>query len=133
MIMWHKRRKVSRKWKARIMPHIVKQLHEKSRDLTFQVTRTSDTEAEVQCKAESGYRHVVNLSKWTCTCREWQVCGQPCVRAIAFIGHVRGSIEDYVDDCYSVENFRAAYEHIIPGLVDKSQWPKERSGETKKE
>ena len=46
------------------------------------------------------------------------------MHAIAFIGHVRGSIEDYVDDCYSVEKFRATYEHIIPGLVDKSQWPK---------
>lgn len=46
------------------------------------------------------------------------------MHAIAFIGHVRGSIEDYVDDCYSVQKFRAAYEHIIPGLVDKSQWPK---------
>lgn len=92
--------------------------------MTFEVARTSDTKAEVQCKGGCGYRHVVNLSKWTCTCREWQVCGKPCVHAIAFIGHVRGSIEDYVDDCYSVQKFRAAYEHIIPGLVDKSQWPK---------
>lgn len=106
----------------------MKELHEKSRGLTLDVTRTSDIEAEVQCKGGSGYRQVVNLRERTCTCREWQVCGKPCLHAIAFIGHIRGSIEAYVHDCYSVQKFRAAYQHIIPALVDKSQCPKSEHG-----
>jgi hypothetical protein len=34
------------------------------------------------------------------------------------------SKQKYVDKYYSVANFRAAYECLIPAMPDKSQWPK---------
>lgn len=33
------------------------------------------------------------------------------------------TIEDFVDDCYSVAKFNAAYSYVLPGLTDMSQWP----------
>uniref|UniRef100_A0A453LPL4 Uncharacterized protein n=1 Tax=Aegilops tauschii subsp. strangulata TaxID=200361 RepID=A0A453LPL4_AEGTS len=34
------------------------------------------------------------------------------------------TIEDFVDDYYSVAKFAAAYTPVMPGLTDASQWPK---------
>jgi hypothetical protein len=87
MVKWDKRRRICMKFEGRILPHIVKELNEKSRDLDMVVTRNGDFEAEVEVKGGSGFRHVVNLEHKTCTCREFQVLGKPCLHAIAFILH----------------------------------------------
>lgn len=50
---------------------------------------------------------------------------KPCKHAISFITGIRGvTIEDFVDDYYSVAKFAAAYTPVMPGLTDASQWPK---------
>jgi hypothetical protein len=70
-------------------------------------------------------RFVVKLNEKTCSCREWQVSGIPCVHAIAFITSLDNEpLENYVDCFYFVEKFQAAYAQLIPALDDKSQWPK---------
>lgn len=124
MVKWDKRRRICMNFECRILPHIVKELNEKSRDLDMVVTRNGDFEAEVEVKGGSGFRHVVNLEHKTCTCREFQVSGKPCLHAIAFITSIRGRLEDYVDICFSVHQFRTAYDKLVPSLPDKSQWPK---------
>ncbi|XP_052138683.1 uncharacterized protein LOC127757244 [Oryza glaberrima] len=124
MVKWNKRRSISKKLEGNILPHIMKELNEKSRGLNHEVTRSDDTLAEVECKGGSGHRFVVNLRDHTCSCREWQVSGKPCTHAIAFITSIRGcNIEDFVDKCYSVRRFQLAYSKVIPPLIDKSQWP----------
>ncbi|XP_066164625.1 protein FAR-RED IMPAIRED RESPONSE 1 [Oryza sativa Japonica Group] len=128
LVKWDKRQRIGKKFEGRILPHIVKELNEKSRDLDMVVTRNGDFEAEIEVKGGSGFRHVVNLEHKTCTCREFQVSGKPCIHAIAFITSIRGRLEDYVDDCFSVHRFRAAYEKLIPSLPDKSQWPQADHG-----
>lgn len=128
MVKWDKRRRICMNFEGRILPHIVKELNEKSRDLDMVVTRNGDFEAEVEVKGGSGFRHVVNLEHKTCTCREFQVSGKPCLHAIAFITSIRGRLEDYVDICFSVHQFRTAYDKLVPSLPDKSQWPKANHG-----
>jgi hypothetical protein len=45
--------------------------------------------------------------------------------AIAYITSIPSAkLEDYVDDYYSVERFRAAYEGVILSILDKTMWPK---------
>ena len=37
-------------------------------------------------------------------------------------------LEDYADECYSIEKFKVAYEGSIPSIPDKSMWPKATHG-----
>nr|AAX95320.1 hypothetical protein [Oryza sativa Japonica Group]ABA93284.1 transposon protein, putative, Mutator sub-class [Oryza sativa Japonica Group] len=53
MVKWDKRRRICMKFEGRILPHIVKELNEKSRDLDMVVTRNGDFEAEVEVKGVS--------------------------------------------------------------------------------
>ena len=71
--------------------------------------------------ALGGKRHVTDLENRTCTCRAFQVSRKPCKHAVSFITGIRGiTIEDFVDDYYSVAKFAAAYAPILPGLTDMS-------------
>ena len=55
--------------------------------------------------------------------------GKPCTHAIFLFGKVRQlKVEDYMDDYYSVERFKVAYQFEITPMGDKSQWPKNDPG-----
>ncbi|WVZ50255.1 hypothetical protein U9M48_001529, partial [Paspalum notatum var. saurae] len=129
MVKWNQRRKVARNLEGVILPHVMKNLNERSRDLNMDVEECGDEVGEISVLGGSGYRHVVNLTNKTCSCRTWQVSGIPCKHAIAFITSLSdNSMENYVDHYYSIEKFRAAYAQLIPALPDKSQWPKSEHG-----
>ena len=129
MQKWNRRRKISNILEGLILPHILKRLNERSRDLDLDVIECGNGLAEVSVLSGSGFRCVVNLHDKTCTCRQWQVSGIPCVHALAFITSLsNASLENYVDPFYSVERFRTAYAQQLPALVDKSQWPKSEHG-----
>ncbi|XP_039801170.1 uncharacterized protein LOC120665623 isoform X4 [Panicum virgatum] len=78
---------------------------------------------------ESLPRIVVNLMERTCTCKIWQGSGIPCKHVIAYITSIPGAIlKDYMDEYYSVEKFKVAYEDSIPSTPDKSNWPRATHG-----
>ena len=80
-------------------------------------------------KAGTGFRYVVNLEDKTCTSRTWQLFGKPCKHALAFINSIRNEkIQNYVDNYFSVQKFRSAYEGIIPAIHGKEMWPKSNHG-----
>ncbi|XP_066314202.1 uncharacterized protein [Miscanthus floridulus] len=131
LIKWNMRKKVANKFEGKILPHIVKKLREDSYNLDIDVITESDGVAEVCAKGSSdnAFRFVVNLRQRTCVCRVWQGTGLPCRHAIAYITSIPGAkLEDYVDNCYSVEKFRAAYGGVIPSILDKSMWSKATHG-----
>ncbi|WVZ90494.1 LOW QUALITY PROTEIN: hypothetical protein U9M48_036792 [Paspalum notatum var. saurae] len=130
MMKWNQRRKVASKLEGLILPHIIKKLHEQSHELNLEVVEcASEHVAEVTAMGGSGFRFVVNLHERTCSCRKWQVCGLPCKHALAYITSLPNArIENYVDMCYSIDKFRAAYAELIPAMPDKSQWSKSTHG-----
>lgn len=128
MVKWEVRRRISKKMQGLILPHIVKELKEKSRGLDLTVDRSDEHIAQVNCLGTSGFRHVVNLKDKTCTCCEWQLSGKPCVHTIALICKMRGSIEQQVHEYFSVEKFRSAYAPVIHPLPDSKLWPKSEHG-----
>ena len=129
MILWNRRRKVAKKLVGLILPHIIKKLNAKSRELNLEVVESSEEVAEVTQLGGSGFRFVVNLHDNTCSCRQWQVSGLPCKHALAFITSlVNAHIQNYVDSYYSIDKFRAAYGQLIPAICDKTQWPKSNHG-----
>ena len=75
-------------------------------------------------KDEEVRRHVVYPTQHICTCEEWQVIGKPCPHALVVITTLRQpNMAMYVNNYYSVEKFQAAYNGIIPSIIDSGQWP----------
>ena len=109
-----------------ILPTIMSNLNEKSRNLQYDVDASSNTMAEVSGNAVSShFRHIVDLNAWTCTCRRWQVTGLPCFHALAFITSLPNSrIADFVHPYYHVEKFKLAYVGVVPPLLIKLDGPK---------
>jgi hypothetical protein len=61
-----------------------------------------------------------------CSCREWMHTGKPCQHGLVVIIAQQSrscKMEDFVDDYFSVEMFRKAYEGRIEQLEDKFFWP----------
>jgi hypothetical protein len=70
MDKWHFRRDVSAKNEGVILPHIIKELREQSRNLDMDVHTSEDILGEVGVKGGSGYKCIVNLEERTCSCRK---------------------------------------------------------------
>ena len=110
-----------------IIPSVMKALMDKSKGLGMTLVRRSPTEAEVTAtnKEKREWRYPVDLAKWTCSCRQWQLTGKPCIHALFFITALRGeanAIDQYVHKYYSVEKFIATYADNLPALEGKQQW-----------
>ena len=96
--------KITHRMEGKILPHIISQLKEQSRNFDIDVVTSSlDGIAEVMAREGSTYRFVVNLKERTCSCRACDVSGLPYQHAIAYITSIpREKIEDHVDNYYSV-------------------------------
>jgi zinc finger SWIM domain-containing protein 3 len=132
MMTFNKRRIVGAKLQGVILPTVIKELNAKSRNVgKVIISKGGDKCAEVSGinSDDNVWRHAVELDRQECTCREWQIRGQPCIHAIAFICSIRGHrLEDYVHNYYSVSKFRVAYASVIRPMSDKSQWIKHDPG-----
>ena len=132
LIKWNHRKRVAQKFEGKILPHIVHKLREDSYNFDIEViTNSPDGIAEICAKERCAttYRFVVNLIQRTYTCRAWQGSGIPCKHAIAYFTSIPGAaLEDCVDEYYSVEKFKIAYEGSILSIPDKSMWPKATHG-----
>jgi hypothetical protein len=89
--------------------------------------KLNDYEAEVTGTDKEGrqWRYPVDIKNKTCSCRQWQMIGLPCIHALKFITSLRGppsDIESYVHDFYSVAKFKATYAENLPAMVSKQQW-----------
>lgn len=127
------RRRVAYKMRGKILPSAIKAANAKSRGLPY-VHRFSNRGqdnvallAEVQGvdKDLQPWRHALDLTNRTCTCRQWQVTGLPCYHVVHVITSMRNpKMENYIDDCYSVHKFQKAYENCVGPMTDRQQWPK---------
>ena len=110
MSKWNKRRKIGRKLQGLILPHIIKELNEQSREVNLEVEECSEEVAKVTAMGGSGFWFIVDLQERTCSCRQWQVSRIPYKHALAFITSLSDAlIENYVDSYYLIEKFRVAY------------------------
>jgi hypothetical protein len=128
MNKWDIIRNVSNKMKGVILPHIMKELREQSRNLDMDLHRSGDTLGKVSMKGASGYKCVGNLQERTCSCGKWDVRDIPCKHAIVFITYLREPLDKYIDMYYSIVKFKVAYEAPIPAMTDKAQWPESDHG-----
>jgi hypothetical protein len=67
----------------KIIPIVMKTLHEKTRGLKMSLVKQKPYEAEVIMldNEKREWRYPVDLQKMTCSCRQWQITGVPCIHA----------------------------------------------------
>jgi hypothetical protein len=127
------RRRIAYKLCGKILPRVVKEVNAKSRGLPYVHTFSNKDHdnvallAEVQGVAKDlqPWRHALDLTNRTCTCRQWQIAGLPCYHDVHVITSMRNpKMEDYIDDYYSVNKFKKAYENWVGPMTDRQQWPK---------
>jgi hypothetical protein len=120
-----RRQMVSKLSGFKILPHVMKELHNKSRNLRYTIHKSGPMVGEVGVnKNLVPWRFIVDLDKKECTCRGWQLTGLPCVHAIAFIGTRKVDLEDFFHHYYSIEMFKAAYASVVPPMPSKEEWKK---------
>ncbi|KAI9123267.1 hypothetical protein K1719_006156 [Acacia pycnantha] len=56
---------------------------------------------------------IVDVDRWDCSCKRWQICGLPCCHAIAVIECIGRNPYDYCSRYFSVENYRLTYAESI--------------------
>ena len=74
---------------------------------------------------EDKFKYAVNLGQKTCSCKAWQVSGQPCTHALAYISKISREVrmEDFVHEYFSVDRFKKAYECSFNPMTSKDNWP----------
>ena len=69
------------------------------------------------------HRFTGDLDKMTCYCRYWQLSGLPCCHAISNIYFKTNSLDQYIADCYTVENFQRTYTYCLHPVEGQKSWP----------
>ncbi|KAL6129214.1 hypothetical protein ACLB2K_072567 [Fragaria x ananassa] len=60
-----------------------------------------------------GTKNVVNIARRTCTCRRWDLSGNPCKHAISVVYLKRHDLDDYVVACYLKKTYMSIYDNLI--------------------
>ncbi|XP_048570132.1 uncharacterized protein LOC125551026 [Triticum urartu] len=125
MILVYRRRRIGEMLQGKMLPAIIQQINNRTRQLDHLVVgRSTGESCEVKDTSKNNLRHVVKIGSRECTCLEWQHTGKPCEHALAFLIETADvNFEPYVHEYYSVSRFRAAYAGEIEPITDKSQWP----------
>ncbi|KAI3943233.1 hypothetical protein MKW92_050932 [Papaver armeniacum] len=86
----------------------------------YNVTHFSLHESRVYIQDEE---FSVNLDGRTCSCRQYQLMGMPCVHAIAAIQARHYKIYDYCAYWYTVETYRQTYSKTLSAIQSCIDWP----------
>nr|XP_025884588.1 uncharacterized protein LOC101247704 [Solanum lycopersicum] len=72
---------------------------------------------------EAEYRHIIDMTKKTCSCRLWQLRGIPCQHAVCALYHSGQEPEDYVEHWYKKDTFLSAYKYFLQLISNMVMWP----------
>ncbi|XP_059289154.1 uncharacterized protein LOC132042636 isoform X2 [Lycium ferocissimum] len=71
---------------------------------------------------EGEYRHTVNMSTKSCSCRTWQLRGIPCQHVVCAYYHIELEPEHFVEHWYRKDTFLKAYSHFIQPIPNMKMW-----------
>ncbi|KAH0655964.1 hypothetical protein KY285_030846 [Solanum tuberosum] len=71
---------------------------------------------------EGPFQHSVDLGRWTCSCRVWQLKGIPCAHVVAAIYFKTCEPLDYIDNCYSKATYLRTYANVLQPITNMKMW-----------
>ncbi|GKV29052.1 hypothetical protein SLEP1_g38024 [Rubroshorea leprosula] len=115
MELVYTRRAESGQWLTRLTPSMEEKLEKESLKVrSLQVMLTSGNTFEVRGESIE----VVDMDRWDCSCKDWQLTGLPCSHAIAVISCTGRSPYDYCARYFTTESYRLTYSESINPLPD---------------
>ncbi|KAL8514876.1 hypothetical protein ACS0TY_013818 [Phlomoides rotata] len=110
------------KWKGVLCPRIQKQIHESMKHIGGCIIPLKDNDEHYQVTCTDGSQYSVDLEKWTCGCRKWDLTGIPCIHALRVIDCQGLNPEDFTHACYRVSTYRMVYDPCIMPINGRSEW-----------
>ncbi|XP_019173229.1 PREDICTED: uncharacterized protein LOC109168401 [Ipomoea nil] len=123
MTRMQKNRDKMKTYQHKICPKIRKCL-EDAKDMSARYSTYKSHDNIYQVDDQNFKTFKVDLSQRQCSCRGWDLTGIPCSHGVAAIRKQRGSPEDYVHQCYTVETYLTAYEPAILPIQSSDLWVK---------
>jgi hypothetical protein len=128
MELFFQRRRIADNLEGKILPSIINILNAQTRSLGhLSLTKGDYYVAEVQDNNDVLAKYVVKAHNIYCSCLEWQHTVKPCQHALVVIiaqPYRDVGMEYFVDDYFSVDNFKKAYARLVEPLGDRCTWPK---------
>ena len=124
MIWFNNRRQLEAQTQGLLVSKIAMQLQTmvNTRARRYRYIQAHELLYEIKSK-ETLREYLVNLENHTCSCREWQSNGYPCVHALAVILGRQENVQLYAKSFYTLDAFRNCYANAIihPHKDDFSQ------------
>ncbi|WVZ03656.1 hypothetical protein V8G54_024462 [Vigna mungo] len=77
---------------------------------------------EIRHVSQSGDNFVVDIDKYTCSCRKWSISGIPCVHALTAMKFLNLNAEDYLPVWFKKSTYEEMYSSIIYPINGKHLW-----------
>ncbi|XP_012851412.1 PREDICTED: uncharacterized protein LOC105971112 [Erythranthe guttata] len=123
----HTKRLLVEKCSGKLCPRIqdkVNMIKDKALDFECHVSANGKWEVTMGNKGWD-----VDLNRQTCSCKEWELTGIPCMHATCAILMEHKEPEDFVSRYYSLDMYKRAYSFTINRVPDHSQWVTDASNE----
>ena len=115
MELIYTRRADSDQWLTRLTPSMEEKLEKESLKVrSLQVLLTTGSIFEVRGESIE----VVDMDRWDCSCKGWQLTGLPCSHAIAVISCIGRSPYDYCSRYFTIESYRLTYAESVQPIPD---------------
>ncbi|KAK8620191.1 hypothetical protein V6N13_066673 [Hibiscus sabdariffa] len=115
MELIYTRRADSDHWLTRLTPSMEEKLEKESlKACSFQLRLTTGSIFEVQGDSTE----VVDIDRWDCSCKGWQLTGLPCCHAIAVIRCIGQSPYDFCSRYFATESYRLTYAESVQPIPD---------------
>ncbi|KAH1089712.1 hypothetical protein J1N35_016969 [Gossypium stocksii] len=121
MLLIVKKKEEADKWEGFLCPKIKKKLDVNMKDsLRCVPLHTGGDKYQVECGP--GNQHVVDLVQNSCSCRNWDLTGIPCIHALAII-YVKDEFpESYVETWYTKQTQQQIYSNFVSPVRGPKQW-----------
>ncbi|KAH1032923.1 hypothetical protein J1N35_045097 [Gossypium stocksii] len=121
MLLIVKKKEEADKWKGMLCPKIKKKVDVNIKDLLrCAPSHASGDKYQVECGP--GSQHVVDLVENSCSCRNWDLTGIPCMYALAVI-HLKDEFPDtYVQTWYTKQAQLQIYSNFASPIRGPKQW-----------
>ncbi|XP_070025425.1 uncharacterized protein [Nicotiana sylvestris] len=114
-------REFATRWISDVSPMAMGYIEEQSQyAVKHEFKWNGDTGYEIQ---HGVYKHIVDFSNITCTCRSWQLKGIPCSHPISAMFFKRFEPADYVTHWYKKKTYLKAFSCYIQPVTNMEMWP----------
>ncbi|CAD6210014.1 unnamed protein product [Miscanthus lutarioriparius] len=118
MVKWNQRRKIGKKLDGLILPHIIKMLNEKSRELTLEVSECSEDVAEVTTFGAHLDRLPFQLRKWRISVGDIVISVYPIKSIVQRTGSSRAFMDISIRIKVVSQNNTIAPEAVVPFTLE---------------